>query len=242
MSRSQEVAMSTLFRFSLLFVLMTGSAHAAIQSDSTSSDSQSPRQKLISSYGKLPLSFEANQGQTDSRVGFLSRGEGYHLYLTSTEAVLALTKRPGVDSEGGDTALRMKLAEANPHPKISGEEELPGKSHYFVGRDPSKWRTDIPTYAKVRYRDVYQGIDLIYYGNQRQLEYDFVVAPGADPESIQLKFEGLSQVQVKPNGNLVATALGGAITLHKPVVYQEVDGARKLVAASFVVNADTVGF
>src|SRR5581483_1330056 len=95
---------------------------------------------------------------------------------------------------------------------------------------------------KIRYRDVYQGIDLIYYGNQRQLEYDFVVAPGADPESIQLKFEGLSQVQVKPNGNLVATALGGAITLHKPVVYQEVDGARKLVAASFVVNADTVGF
>src|SRR5581483_7463034 len=108
MSRSQEVAMSTLSRFSLLLVLMAGSAHAAIQSDSTSVDSQ-PRRKLISSYGKLPLSFEANQGQTDSRVGFLSRGEGYHLYLTSTEAVLALTKRPGVDSEGGDTALRMKL-------------------------------------------------------------------------------------------------------------------------------------
>src|SRR5579884_1676452 len=243
MSRSQEVAMSTLFRFSLLFVLMTGSAHAAIQSDSTSSDSQSPRQKLISSYGKLPLSFEANQGQTDSRVGFLSRGEGYHLYLTSTEAVLALTKRPGVDSEGGDTALRMKLAEANPHPKISGEEELPGKSHYFVGRDPSKWRTDIPTYAKVRYREVYPGIDLIYYGNQRQLEYDFVVAPGADPKRIELQFEGADRLLINEQGDLLLKIKGEEIQFLKPRLYQEVNGIRREVLGRYVLRGkNRIGF
>ena len=151
--------------------------------------------QVVENYGKLPLSFEANQGQTDSRVDFLSRGSGYTLFLTPTEAVLALRK-PGASSgqrrahtppanveveqahAGQPAVLRMKLVGANPATQVVGLEELPGESNYFIGNDPDKWRTDVPHYAKVQYKDVYPGVDLIYYGNQRQLEYDLVVEPG----------------------------------------------------------------
>ncbi|MCZ6489611.1 MAG: hypothetical protein O7A06_03655, partial [Acidobacteria bacterium] len=92
--------------------------------------------------------------------------------------------------------LRLKLAGSNPAPQVTGIEELPGKSNYFIGNDPEMWRTNVPHYAKVRYQDVYPGVDLIYYGNQRQLEYDFVVAPGADPEAIQLELQGADHLEI----------------------------------------------
>ena len=147
--------------------------------------------QLQASFLSVPLSFEANQGQTDSQVKFLSRGKGYSLFLTPHEAVLALTKTklPTTDSiaahdetdEESPAVLRIRLVGANPSPAITGEKELPGKVNYFIGSDATKWQTDVPTYAQARYANVYPGIDLIYYGNQRQLEYDFVVAPGQDP-------------------------------------------------------------
>jgi hypothetical protein len=125
----------------------------------------------------------------------------------------------------------------------SAEDELPGKINYLIGNDPAQWHTGVPTFSKVRYRNVYWGVDLVYYGNQRQLEYDFLVAPGADPQSIRIEFEGVSQLQVTPDGDLVATTSGGAVKLHKPVVYQEAEGGRKLVAGSFAVDGGrTVGF
>ena len=133
---------------------------------------QAANPRIVDSYGKLPLSFEANQGQTDSQVKFVSRGTGYSLFLTSTEAVLSL-KAPSSSA----VVLKMKLVGANPSPQLTGRDELPGKSNYFIGNDPSKWRTNVTTYAKVKYADVYPGVDLVYYGNQRQLEYDFLVAP-----------------------------------------------------------------
>ena len=155
--------------------------------------------QVVENYGKLPLSFEANQGQTDRRVDFLTRGSGYTLFLTPTEAVLSLgsprrsqrAQRKSSnflsafsavnDPNPQSTVVRMKLVGANPSPRVLGLEELPGKSNYFIGNDPSKWRTHVPHYAKVQYEDVYPGVDLVYYGNQRQLEYDLVVGPGADP-------------------------------------------------------------
>src|SRR5260370_3718443 len=125
----------------------------------------------------------------------------------------------------------------------SAEDELPGTVNYLIVNDPAQWHTGVPTFSKVHYRNVYPGIDLIYYGNQRQLEYDFVVAPGADPQSIRRQFEGVSQLRVTTDGDLVATALGGSLELHKPVVYQEADGARKAVAGSLAVTSGrTVGF
>src|SRR5713101_2958923 len=117
-------------------------------------------------YAKLPLGFEANQGQADRQVQFLSRGPGYQFFLTRTGAVMKL---------GDRAVLRMKLTGANPGAQLEGLERQAGNSNYFIGNDPSQWRTDVPNYAKVRVADVYPGIDLIYYGNQRELEYDWIV-------------------------------------------------------------------
>jgi hypothetical protein len=148
--------------------------------------------RVSEAYGKLPLHFEANRGQTHEDVRFLARGPGYSLFLTPTEAVLTLVKpesparKPtahGKSEPRGPatgTVVRMTFAGANPDLRVTGLDELPGEANYFIGNDPAKWRTNVPTYAKVRYTDLYPGIDLIYYGNQRQLEYDFVVHPGAN--------------------------------------------------------------
>src|SRR5271169_5899407 len=159
--------------------------------------------RVNENYGKLPLSFEANRGQTSPKVKFLSRGHGYGLFLTSSEAVLALRhdksndqalkgqnndpRMRGANAEPqSQSVLRLKLVGANPAHNVIGLDPLPGKSNYFIGNDPTKWRTNVPNYAQVRYRDAYPGVDLVYYGNQQQLEYDFVVAPGADPRVISL--------------------------------------------------------
>jgi hypothetical protein len=136
-------------------------------------------------YGKLPLSFEPNQGQTDARVKFLARASGYTLFVTADEAVFA----------GRDGSVeRMKLLGANPKPRFEPLDKQPGISNYFIGKDPSKWRTNIVNYGRVALRGVYPGIDLVFYGNERQLEYDWIVAPGADPKQIHVKWEGPSQV------------------------------------------------
>src|SRR6266516_920226 len=207
------------------FVSIVGLASAA----SAATDA-----RLIESYGKLPLQFEQNQGQTDKSVRFLARGPGYGLYLTGNEAVLALFppsnanrngrgihKKLEAPAQSRSTALRMRLVGAAPAPRASGLEELPGKANYFVGNDPAKWRTNVPTYARVRYEQVYPGIDLVYYGNQRQLEYDFVVAPGADPKKIVLGLKGAERLEIDAQGNLVLYAGGGSVRLHRPVVDQE---------------------
>src|SRR5882762_8627011 len=187
--------------------------------------------RVSENYGKLPLQFEANRGQTHKDVRFLSRGAGYSLYLTAGEAVLVLTKpnpdvKPGrsAKAQAKPVALRMSLVGAARKPLVSGLEEQPGKANYFIGKDRSKWRTDVPTYAKGRYREAYPGIDLVYYGKQRRLECDFVVAPGADPKKIVLGFKGADKLEIDAQGGLVLHAPGGDIRQHKPVVYQDIDG------------------
>jgi uncharacterized protein (TIGR03437 family) len=212
--------------------------------------------RLAGDYGKLPLSFEANTGQADKSVRFLSRGGGYGLFLTGDEAVLALRKgdcavaasarRPNLRRGAAacqQDVVRMRLAGASGAAAPVGEEQLPGVANYFVGKDPAKWRTGLPTYSKVRYGSVYPGVDLVYYGNQRQLEYDFVVAAGADPKPIRLQFAGAKGLRLGADGDLVVTAANGAITFHKPVVYQLIDGKRKPAEGSFALLAhNTAGF
>src|SRR6266571_2575725 len=203
--------------------------------------------RLQEAYGNLPLSFEANQGQTDRQVQFLSRGPGYTLFLAPSEAVLALkqAQREGEDPSlitrhasprYEETVLRMRLLNANPKPKMVGSDEQPGKVNYFIGKDPAKWRTHIPTYAKVTSHAVYPGVDLVYYGHQRQLEFDFVVAPGADPNAIRLQFEGPDRLEVDAQGNLVLHVASGAIRLPKPLVYQTANGARHAVSGRYVLT------
>jgi uncharacterized protein (TIGR03437 family) len=213
--------------------------------------------RIAGDYGKLPLSFEANTGQADKSVRFLSRGGGYGLYLTGDEAVLALRKgdcaaaasarRPNLRRGVADCdqdVVRMRLAGASGAAAAPvGEEQLPGKANYLIGNDPAKWRTGVPTYSKVRYGNVYPGVDLVYYGNQRQLEYDFLVAPGADPKHIRIEFAGAKGLRLGEDGDLVVTAANGAITFHKPVVYQLVNGRRRAVEGSFALLAGyTAGF
>jgi hypothetical protein len=186
-------------------------------------------------YGKLPLSFEPNQGQTDPQVKFLSRGAGYSLFLTNSAAVLTMS-RP---ESSGTTRLvktdtvRMKVGGARPGLQVSGVDKLPGEVNYFIGSDPAKWHANLPTYGKVKYAGVYPGVDLVYYGNQRQLEYDFVVAPGADPKPIRLTFAGAKRLAIKPDGDLTIAARNGDVTFHKPVIYQMKDGQRQPVEGRF---------
>ncbi|HTR38267.1 MAG TPA: SBBP repeat-containing protein [Bryobacteraceae bacterium] len=195
------------------------------------------RPHLMETYGKLPLSFEANHGQTDRRVKFLSRGSGYTLFLTQDSAVLSL------HGKTTNAALRMKVIGANPHAAVVGTDGLPGKSNYFVGKDPKQWRTNVPTYASVKYTEVYPGIDLVYHGNQRLLEYDFMVAPGADPRAIELRFQGAKKLTVNPAGALVIGLGGDEVIEHAPVVYQEVGGQRQTVRARYVLrDKGRVGF
>ncbi len=208
--------------------------------------------RLNEAYGQLPLSFEANAGQTDPKVDFISRGSGYALFLTSREAVLALRAASTSPTTGdgrneheatAGAVLRMKFVGSEAKPRVAGQEELPGKVNYVVGNDRRQWRTGISTYAKVAYQNLYPGVDLVYYGNQQQLEYDFIVGPGTDPEIIALSFEGCDQLEIDAQGELVLHASGGEIRQRKPSIYQEVDGVRHEVAGSYKLkNRNTVGF
>lgn len=200
------------------------------------------REKIRASYGKLPLSFEANQGQTDPRVRFLTHSGAFSLFLTSDEAVMAL--REGKPKKGLATAnvLRLKLRGANATASITGQEQLPGTSNYFIGSDPAKWSTNVPTFAKVKYAGIYSGIDLVYYGTDRQLEYDFVVQPGADPKRVSFDVDGATAVRDNANGDLLFSMTSGDIRWHKPVVYQEKNGKRVSIAARYQIAGNRVGF
>jgi hypothetical protein len=219
---------------------------------------------LQSTYGKLPLSFEANQGQWDPSVQFVTRGRGHQLFLTPSEAVLTVrtgstktdgrsdhTPQPKLFSSlppSSHSVVRMQFAGADSQAEMVGLDTLPGIVNYFIGDDPSKWRTNIPTYQKVGYKDLYPGIDLVYYGNQGHLEYDLVVAPGADPTQITLAFDGAEQIAVDDQGDLVLTLpqqsaetaeqAAPTLRLHKPVVYQrDQKGEKHLLAGSYVLLA-----
>jgi hypothetical protein len=175
-------------------------------------------------YGKLPLSFEPNQGQTDSRVRFLARVPGYALYVTPDAAVFA----------GRDGSVeRMKLVGANHKMRVEPVDKQPGISNYFIGNDPSKWRTNIPNYGRFALRDVYPGIDLIFYGKDQKLEYDWVIAPGADPKQIRVKWEHTPRED--SDGDLT---LSGGLRQKKPLIRQ--DG--KTIDGGYVVCGKQVGF
>src|SRR5262249_19028505 len=143
---------------------------------------------------------------------------------------------------GQEAVVRMQLLGSNPPVQASGGQRLPGIVNYLVGNDPSQWHTHIPTYAQVQYQDVYPGINLVYYGNQQQLEYDFQLAPGADPAQIRLGFAGAQRLSVDAAGTLVVEAGEQVLRQHAPVVYQEVAGQRLEVAAGFVVQGEQVSF
>src|SRR5215212_3708343 len=204
---------------------------------SKSNESQTKLQ-LKEAYHRLPLSFEANRGQVDQQVKFLTHGSGANLFLTDNEAVVSLSK--GTEktrrTRQVQAILRLKLAGSNPRPRVTGVDELPGKTNYFMGNDSSKWLTNIPRYQKVKYQDVYPGIDLVYYGSQGDLEYDFIVAPNADPRQIRLSVEGAKKLSVDTNGDLLIKSGDIAIKQHKPRVYQEIEGKQLEIASRYTLD------
>ena len=185
-----------------------------------------------------PLYFESNQGQVAEQINFLSRGKGYTLALTATEAHLILKPAQRVSLASDDstsTSVRMQVIGANPEVQATGRKPLSGKVNYFLGNDPTQWQTDIPTYAKAHYQDIYPGIDLVYYGNQGQLEYDFIVQPETDPSIIQLTFTGAAS-RLDETGNLRLETSGGELLLRKPYIYQDIDGKRQSVEGGCVLS------
>jgi len=193
------------------------------------------------------MAFEANRGQASSQVSFVGRGASYALSLLPSEAMLALlptsvTEKRGQLAKKG-VALRLKLLGANPKATAAGRDELPGKVNYFRGKDSSEWRKGIPTFAKVACEDVYPGVDLYWYGKQGQLEYDFIVAPGADPRQITMLVEGARSQQIDSDGDLILRTDVGNVRQAKPVIYQMIDGVRKKIEGGYASRGrDRVGF
>jgi Calx-beta domain/Beta-propeller repeat/Carboxypeptidase regulatory-like domain len=217
------------------------------------------RARIAENFGKLPIGFEINKGQTDPSVKFLSRGPGYDLFLTATEAVLRVPKpfAPKAEklkepataktdqnanvSEG--TVLRLKLLGANVTPEVEGQEELPGQVNYFRGNDPEKWQREVPTYRKAYLKNVYPGIDVVYYGNQGELEYDFVLAPRANPKLIRFTVTGADKIRLEKSGRLLLTLKHGEVSLNKPVIYQlGENGSRREVKGGYSVTGNEVRF
>jgi hypothetical protein len=198
-----------------------------------------PSTQLAASYGKLPLHFEPNQGQLHESVRFVSRGRGYNLFLTSDEAVVALNQPSGQDQLAASDVVRLQLIGAKAAAVATGLAPQPGEINYLLGNDPEKWQTGITPYGKVRYEEVYPGIDLVYYGtSQSQLEYDFIVAPGVDPAIIRLRFDGAEDQYLDAEGNLVLTTPGGEVVFRAPVVCQEGENGRVAVSGSYELAVD----
>jgi len=201
----------------------------------------------------LPSGFEINGGQTDRRVTFLAHGGGYTLFLTATEAILNVTTRAAAAGAakvgaasgrptGGDV-VRLRLVGANAHARIAGLDRLPGASNYLIGRDRRSWRTGVQSYAQVAYRDIYRGVNLVYHGARRQLEYDFVLAPGASPRAIKLAVAGARGLGLDQAGNLVLRLPGGSLSQARPVVYQQARGRRVAVSGRYtLLGHNRVGF
>jgi uncharacterized protein (TIGR03437 family) len=184
-------------------------------------------------WGNIPLSFEPNRGQAPAAVRYLARGSSYTLYVASGEAVLAGHDGP---------ALRTRFTGANAAANITAEAPQSSTSNYFGGNEPRNWHTSVPNYARARYTGVYPGIDLIYYGKEGRLEYDWIVAPGADPSRIQMVFESADRLRVDQTGDLVIKAGNNEYRHKRPEIYQDIDGRRQPVAGSWTLRGNKGSF
>ena len=193
---------------------------------------------LQTQLNQMPLRFEENRGQVGEDVRFLARQPGYTLYLADGEARFEMKQK----ASGKAKTLRVKLASGSNKTRVEGLEPTGSKSNYFIGNDPREWRTDVPTFSQVAQRDIYPGIDAVFYGNQRQLEYDFKVAPQADPGQIKLSFDGADKLELNEQGDLLIGLMDDQLMMRKPVTYQLVNGQRQLIETSFSIRNLAVGF
>src|SRR5579871_6745353 len=217
------------------FAVMTASLFSQTQSNAAR-----PALPSNGAFGKMPMTFELNLGQSASHVQFISRGPGYHAYLTHGSMVLSLRSTSNqalgsnrIAAASKKSAIQLRLVGAASNPSAIGEDLQPGRVNYFIGNNPDKWRRNVPTYGQVRYKNVYPGIDLVYYGNQQKLEYDFSVAPNADPQKIQFEISGAAATRIADDGSLTLRTAAGEVRFQVPVVYQEINGQRVLVSGEY---------
>jgi hypothetical protein len=222
-------------KYSKLAQLAAMAILACGSSVSTAAASVTPRAALAG----LPLSFEPNVGQAAADAQFVAHGAAYAIALTEQGAKLSLGNA-GSGKSPNEIQLRVRGARGAAKP--TAEEALPGRVNFLIGNDPSKWHTNVHTYGKVRYTAVYPGIDLVYYGTQGKLEYDFAVAPNADPKVIGLRFEGADGLRVDSEGNLQVRSQGGEIAFLRPVAYQEIGSRRVAVDAGYRLSGNTLRF
>jgi hypothetical protein len=210
----------------------------------------SAAKRVADAYGKLPLSFEVNRGQTGPAADFVAHGGQYTVLLTRTGAITAFDSSMGHPSSGSvhhpttsGAAVRMSLVGSNPQPTVAGMDKLPGTANYFIGKEPAQWLTAIPTYGSVKYSGVYPGIEVTYRGTQGKLEYEFMVAPGASVGAIVIEFQGQDQLSLDASGDLVLTTFAGQVHESKPVIYQDMNGGRRAIPGGFILSdANRVAF
>ncbi len=243
----------------ILLVIFFTPAPTSDQQPRSVADQNTPsanqNQKVAATFGKLPFRFEQNVGQTDPSVHFLAHGTGYSMFFTSDEVVMVLahsatvgnqhisqvsmTSTPSLSNNNispSPTVLRFHFSGANPAPQIVGDEELLTKSNYFIGNDATKWYTNVPNYAKTVYKGIYPGVDLAYYGTNSTIEYDFAIAPGTNPGIIHMEVAGAEQVDVQA-GELILHTSSGEIHQPAPHIYQDINGVRKDVAGSYILES-----
>jgi len=206
--------------------------------------------RVEAAYGKLPLYFIANNGQLSEAVRFYEQGGGHSTFFTEDGVYLLLSKSrketdKGIQGQGLDKGsaerhesqlLKLGFLKANKSPEIIAEDIQEGRVNYFIGNDPKRWRTDIPTYRAVLYKEVWPGIDIRFYGNNQQLEYDIMVKPGAEPSWLKFYYEGVEKLRVNKEGALEIEVNGGRIVQRRPSIYQEIDGKRVEIEGKFKVE------
>jgi hypothetical protein len=180
--------------------------------------------------GELPISFEPNLGQQNSRVQFIATADAYTAFVMGPEIVFMPKKRVI------EAAIRLAFVDANPNPAVEGLEEQQGRRNYFVGADSSKWRTGIPLYGRIRLRQVYPGIDVVFYDQDHQLEYDVILQPGADAKQVKLRFDEASTVRLSAGGDLIVKNRAAEMIHRKPRIFQRIDGREVPVDGGFLIN------
>jgi len=228
-------------------LLMVGGGNLSVSTGSSEKGTKGKeldarRAKVVEAYGRLPLYFIQNDGQLDKKVKFYEKASNSAMYLTEEGVYVSLVKQDGKkDTKTEAKLIKLSFLGGNPNPEIVAEGRLEGKVNYFIGNDPKEWKRDIPTYSSVLYKEVYEGIDIRFYGNQRQLEYDVIVKPGADPSKVKIVYEGIEGLRLKDNGEMEVVVKNSkgeesiALIQHKPIVYQEIDGKRKELDGGFLI-------
>ena len=189
--------------------------------------------RVRAAYTGMPLRFERAVGPAAANAEFIARGAGYAVDLARGEARLVIGGTP----DGPRTAVTIRLLGASASANGQERRVLPGMTNYLIGNNPREWRTGVRSYAEVEYRGVYPGVDVVYYGNQRQLEFDFIVSPGANHRDIALAFEGSASLSIDRAGNLLVKTAVGTLVQHAPVIYQEESGTRRTVHGGYVLQA-----